>query len=252
MALHSFWRGREAKDRDGVVLFAFAFVLLARMALSARLYSYGFYLAAPAMMVVTLLLTERIPRWIEARGGVGAIFRTASLGALLLLAAAHLEVSWNWYHLPRVPVGEGRDRFYADSRGEVVNSALAWLRGNAAAGESLLVLPEGSMLNYLAGLPGSTPFSNLLPVEMMAYGEGRILSSLKSSPPDLIALVERPTGEFGVPYFGADYGRLVMGWIDGQYASVALFGAPPGAGRGFGILFLRKVAGLPPGGPPAF
>ena len=96
------------------------------------------------------------------------------------------------------------------------------------------------MPNYLARSPTTVPYLNYVPTEVFAYGEDRILADLEAAPPDYVAVVDKSTAEFGYPFFGQDYARDLMRWIDQAYETVARAGAEPLTGQGFGIQLMKR------------
>ena len=80
-----------------------------------------------------------------------------------------------------------------------------------------------------------------MPPELAFYGEERMLAALRAAPPDYVALVHKDTREYGVRFFGHDYGRRLYAWIRRNYREVATFGARPLHDQRFGIALLRRV-----------
>ena len=66
---------------------------------------------------------------------------------------------------------EASDAFIGDARVAYVNRALEYLRERMAPDETLAVLPEGVMLNYLLRRRAPTPYINYMPPELRLYGE---------------------------------------------------------------------------------
>jgi hypothetical protein len=144
-------------------------------------------------------------------------------------------------------VGSGGDRFRADVRGAYVNAAMRGIEGLARPGDTLVVLPEGVIVNYLLRTRSSIPYLTMLPSDVATFGEDELLGALQRAPPALILLVHRETSEFGPRFFGADYGLRIARWIDGRYVRVGRVGDPPlRPGSTFGITALRLRAVPPP------
>ena len=223
-----------------LALTVFAGVLLGKMALNARIFHYGFVLAMPATMVTIVMLLDWIPAWIERRGGFNWAFRAIALAALILMAQWYLSAAAVRLRFKNVPVGEGPNAFLADPRGTPVNEVLARLREPTSSGGTLLVLPQGVMLNFLSRRANPTPFVDFVPTEFFYYGEERVLAAITERPPEFVALAHCDTSEFGFRYFGQDYGQRLAGWIQSHYHEVALAGERPFADGRFGILLLRR------------
>jgi len=139
-----------------------------------------------------------------------------------------------------VPVGQGSNAFLADQRGIPVNEVLGKLNEATSSSGTLLVLPQGVMLNFLSGQPNPTPFVDFVPTEFFYYREVRLLSALTSYPPDYVAMVHCDTSEFGYTYFGQDYGQRLADWVHRHYHEIALAGERPFADGRFGIALLRR------------
>jgi hypothetical protein len=209
------------------ILIAFSLGLMGKMLLNGRIHHYGFTLAMPAMLVMVLALLDWIPAAIKKRGGQSAIFYSAALAVLVVIVIWHVSLSKKNYSLKKFAVGRDSDAFIADIRGVPVNWAIDWLNRNAQPQDTLAVLPEGVMINYLARKPNSTPVINLMPPEILMFGEDHILQALQAAPPDYIMLVHKDTSEYGLRFFGQDYGQAIFRWILRNYYSVDLYGHPP-------------------------
>ncbi len=109
-----------------------------------------------------------------------------------------------------------------------------------APGKTLAVLPEGAMINYLARRENPTPYINFMPLEVLVFGEGNILSAFERRPPDFVLLVHKDTSEYGPRFFGADYALRIGEWIHGGYEPVCAVGQPPLESDRFGMALLKR------------
>lgn len=218
----------------------FALALLGKIALATGVQLYGFALALPATMVLVAAVVDWIPQRLERRGSNGAAFRALGLGALTVAAAMHVSITARRMESKTVHIGQGADAFRCDVRGRFLKRGLRAL-GAPAPSATLVVLPEGAMLNYLARRRNPTPYPNFMPPELLFFGEERILDALRTTPPDAVVLVHKDTSEYGPRFFGQDYGAPIMAWVRRAYTSAALIGAPPLASEQFGVeVLVRK------------
>jgi Dolichyl-phosphate-mannose-protein mannosyltransferase len=222
----------------------FGLVLLAKMALNARLTQYGFYLALPATTVAIVLVGWVIPSAIHQRAGEASArsFRAVTVWALAGAIASYLGVSHGMYRAKDLAIGGNGDRFYVSSapgrwRGTALADTLREVERVAAPSSTLAVLPEGVMINYLTRRDSPLRVINLMPPELETFGEDSVLRSLAAAPPDLIVLVHKDMREYGYPMFGEDprYGRRVLDWINARYRRIAVAGRNPMQASGFGI-----------------
>jgi hypothetical protein len=219
----------------------FALSLLAKMIFNVRLYHYGFALAMPAMLLLLAAFTSWGPRFLAARGADGGVVCAIGFALACIMAFTYLSAMSPLLKSERYRVGTGSDTFLADDRGAAVQLALHWIDRTMPAGATLAVLPEGAMINYLARRSNSTPYVNLMPPEVIIFGEGRVLREFKSRPPDFVLLCHKDTTEYGLPLFGHDYGQSLAAWVHENYDELVLIGDRPLEDpQRFGMLLLRR------------
>lgn len=237
--------GHDARAADHLAFVVLAGLCLAKLALAPAIRHYGFALGVPAMVVVVTLVVDGLPSRLEARGRSGAFPRAAALGTLTVFVGAHLAESHVWYHGQprgfggeRVAVGREGDRIVAGWRGEQMRDALGDLETRLGPDETLLVVPEGVLLNYLLRRRSPTPVVSFMPPELIIWDEQTIVADLEADPPAAVAIVHKDTSEYGRGIFGAGYGDAIMGWIRESYRPVANFGAVPLTSSRFGVQVL--------------
>lgn len=232
-------RRREAGFQLALCVFALA--LLAKMLLNARVFHYGFALALPATLLVVVALVGWIPAWLDGRGRAGDVLRAGALAALALGVVGHLRITQGFLDRKTETVGTGADAFRADLRGRFVSQALEGFARHAPPGATLAVLPEGVTINWLARAVNPTPYVNFMPPELLLFGERRIVEAFEAAPPDFVMLVHKDTSEYGVQFFGPDYGAALARWVQEHYVAVEQYGQPPlRPGTVFGIQLLRR------------
>lgn len=226
----------------------FALALLAKIVLNTHVFSYGFYLAMPATLLLVVCLTFWLPRALAARFGSGEAFRMIAIGALVAFGVYQFNWSQRVYAPKDYSIGADGDRIVAYAPDVfpptgVTAEALRWIDANMPKSATFVALPEGITLNYLTRRPTTVPVINFMMTEMIVFGEDAMVASFQAHPPDYVLLVDKDTSEFGVGAFGVDpnYGRRIMTWVDQHYDEAALFGAEPFRGRGFGIKILKRT-----------
>ena len=168
------------------------------------------------------------------------MFRGAALGLLTLFVYAHLQATAFQLSRQRHALGGGADRLLGDERAAMLAGAADVLQGAAAPSDTVTVLPEGLLLNYLLRRRSASPYVDYMPSEVAHYGEPVLLAALQRSPPDWIVLVDKDTSNYGVRYFGQDYGVGLMRWTVDAYEPWSLIGPLPFSGQGFGVAVLRR------------
>jgi hypothetical protein len=81
-----------------------------------------------------------------------------------------------------------------------------------------------------------------MPVELLMFGEEKMLTALKDNPPDWVILVHRDCSMPGLRFFGRDFGGLLSDWIVNHYDVQERIGEMPFTGRDFGVLLAKRKA----------
>lgn len=239
------WRGKLA-NAFPLLWCVFALGMLAKMGFHSHLWHYGVFLAMPAFVAAVFLVLWWLPRAWTRLANCGGEFR-APLLAFLIFGLVRLFIQSELYYMDKtLPIGAPPDRFLAtrgkdDPRIEPFAHALEWIPANIRPDQTLAVLPEGAMLNYLMRRANPTPYLVFM-AEMDAFGEDAMLAAYRKSPPDFIVLVQRDTDEYGDGWWGErkGFGRDMMAWVRASYEPVHLIGAPPFTSGEFGIQFLQR------------
>jgi hypothetical protein len=225
-----------------------AVALLSRMLLNGRIQQFGFYQAALAALLVPAVLVAELPE----RLGAGRRGRIAAIAGVLALIGPgvlfYAGQSRQLLKLKTQAIGEGRDQFFtfpaeADPTGELIERASSWLRAAAAQQpQTLLVLPEGEMINYLARLPSPVAPFFFFSAATSGGREAGIVRELGKTPPDWIVLVSRDLREFGVQRYGEspEQGGQILDWAGDRYEVAAAFGGDPLDFRQRGLMILRR------------
>jgi hypothetical protein len=133
------------------------------------------------------------------------------------LLAAHR----NYASATRVTTPRGMYYDVSDSRARAVSGLLEHLQRTHA--RSLVVMPEGLGLNYLASIRTPLRYQTFTPVEI-AGAEEPIVAELASKRPQYVAIVPRDVREFGYTGFGVDYGVAITAFLRANYEVEGRFG----------------------------
>jgi len=231
-AIVSFWllvriiRMRNAQAIGAVMLSIFALAASFKIVLNVKLSHYGFALAMPGAMLLIAAGVSWLPKLIDRRGGCGLVPRLTAIAVLLVVVSVHLWITSFWFGLQSTTLAEGTaDEFRADFRGGPMARFVADMRRFTTPNQTLVMMPEGLMANYLARRVNPTTHLNFTPPALIMYDEQRMLTDFKTHPPDYIGIVNNDSQDYGPRFFGRDYGRELMRWIDAHYSRVATYGA---------------------------
>jgi hypothetical protein len=124
---------------------------------------------------------------------------------------------------------------------------LALIQSQTSPSNTLAVLPEGVIFNYLSRRPNPTPYTLFTLSEIQAFGETNMVEAFSGNQPDYVLLVHRDTSDWNVNYFGTErgYGYDLMTWVRANYSPAWLLGHEPLQTNLFGIKMLRRKELLP-------
>ena len=102
--------------------------------------------------------------------------------------------------------------------GEFVKVVSEKLAGSPP-GTTLLVLPEGVMVNYLARLPSPVRPFYFFSATTSGGQEDEIVRALEARPPDFVAFISRDLREYGVTRYGERRGdgQQILEWVGAHY-----------------------------------
>ncbi len=127
-------------------------------------------------------------------------------------------ISFRYHAQPEMAVATNRGTFYTPP--ELATSfqqALQFIQTHTRPGDSILSLPEGSDLNFLAARPTPERYEIFTPGFLDQAAEKDAIQRLASSNTQFIFVMDRPTGEFGAKALGVDYYQTLMSWIYSHY-----------------------------------
>lgn len=241
--------GARARDALRLLTAVLAAAMMARMLLNGRIYQFGFYQAALAGALVPAVLIGELPEWF----GLSRRGRTAAAaGALLLLlpgAALLAAKSQRLLRMQTYAVGSGADRFYTlpperEATGELVRLVSESL-ADMPRGQSLIVLPEGEMINYLTRMKSPVAPFYFYSAAISGGREEAVVDALRRSPPEWVVIISRDLREYGVMRYGEALGKgmLIMGWVDANYRLASYVGGDPLDSRQKGAVILQRRRG---------
>ena len=216
-----------------LLLTVLAAALMARMVLHGKIFELGFYQAALASLLVPAVLIGELPRRLGAGPWGRALLVTASV-VLLGCGTVQLAVrSQEILRLKVFSVGKAPDNFYAvDPQLDPVSEVIKFICGKLQdfpPGGTLLVLPEGVMINYLTRRP-----SPVAPFVFFSYAtsggiEDEIVLKLQQHPPDAVVVVSRDLRPFRITRYGEQpgQGRELLRWVASHYKVAWHIGGDP-------------------------
>ncbi|MEE2941648.1 MAG: glycosyltransferase family 39 protein [Planctomycetota bacterium] len=224
-------RRKEGLDARSLLLLGFALFavgLLPKILLAPMARQYGFVLTVPGAMLLVCLLVRWIPDVAARRGVRPGTIAAAGVGIVLVFGAMNAFATLQRFRRQDGALGAGPDMVVGESwmtntLASVTREVAPLLRDD----ETLLVLPEGIMLNYQLRRRTPTRVVNFMPPELSMFEQHEIVAALEKAPPAVVVLVKRPTDIYGFPFFGEGYGEELLRWVRENYVRHELVGFEP-------------------------
>lgn len=246
-AVHAYLAIKRKEERADacriLALSLFSLLCLLRIFLMAGTEHYGFCLALPGVILFAVFLLRVLPRWIPILARNPRFYGAAVLVALLALSARSFFIdSWRMYEAKHIQIEGPNGRMRINSTPLFIDfkDTLDHLKEKGKKGDTLLVLPEGALLNFLSGQPNPTYYNLFIPPELNAPGvEEDVIDRIEEAKVERIVVLNRPVLEYGFRGLGSergkDYGVDLMTYIHEHYEKEQSYETP-------------SVGYLPPGG----
>lgn len=237
-------RDNFKEDLSLLLLFLISLFTIAKIFFKALPFDYGFYLLVPALICYFFFFLKFL------RDLLLTVFVKVRPAALNLLLAAfflsgiipYWNLSLKMYGLRSRKIETMRGALFqrSNEKNLAVYSLLNYLKLNTLENSTLVVLPEGASINFLANRDNPLKDYNFLPPFVRFVGDDLIISEFSRAQIDYIAIVGRDTSEYGFSFFGVDYAVKLAAWIRQNYREVGYFVAEPFTPGKFGIALFKK------------
>ena len=217
-----------------------SFVLLIRILLNARPLGYGVFLMVPGTLLLLYSVFAFLPAMLRRRGSRGRFHVWGFAVFFAVAGTMNFAFSLHQYRAKNVAVATARGTMRLPrDQASALTQLLEFFRDKRDY--SLLVLPEGNMINFLLdSIPKTYSYAYVPGLLKTPAQEDRIIREIREIPIDYVLVVTRWTTEFGFPVVGVDYAWRLKQVIDANYQSVAQFGPPPFSRKGFGMLLMER------------
>jgi len=178
-------------------------------------FSYGIYCLLPILVAWIFFVSTNF-KILER-------FKYKQYTALALLALAFMylyNVEFS-YSPSRTKLETAKGTIYPDTHNtKLFKKMIVWVDKNTSPNDSVLVIPEGIMLNYVTGRPTKLKYYHLIPNHIAALGEKNIVKGLKKDKPDYIIVNNIEYAMYGKSLICKDFGQRICKFINDNYELV--------------------------------
>jgi len=221
----------------------FACVCLSRIMLNVGMFHYGFFMAMPGLVILPICLSFATFFVFPSTRTSTVHVRTLAFAVVLALSVG----SFRAYSLPAWQMKEARIegpggllKAIPTALNQYLGAGMEYMDGVMDKDGSLVVIPEGAMLNVLFRRENPTRYCSYTP-HVVAGIEPQVAEDFRKARPDYVLLVDRKVDEFGKAGPGKDYLLELMGHLHTAYDTLAAAGPVPyTSDQGGWVLFQRK------------
>ena len=179
-------------------------------------FSYSIYSLLPLLAVFAVYFDENIKIKINYR-----LYTSVVLIFFSLVNVYYIHSKYQYKYL-EADTSNGKfitEKYYT----QVFENITSWVNNNTKPNESVLVLPEGLMVNFVTGRPTKPMYYHLIPNHISALGEGNIVKGLDSDKPDYIIINNMYYGMYGKTYMCTDFGLEICKFVEQNYDYVTKY-----------------------------
>lgn len=178
---------------------------------------YGSFMFPLAMISILIIFVKFIPIINTKFKDKDAWEKNVALTFIVIgLIAVFLNVFYQLSYKSKIITSKGI--FYAtDPKNLVVNQALDYIDNNVPKDSTVLVFPEGAMINFLSGRKSNDKYYQLIPNHIESIGEENIVKDLNKYPPEFVFIDNFPTPQYGKNFFCEDYGKKICSFVIKNY-----------------------------------
>lgn len=231
------------RDKMMLVMLISSLALTFRMAFNNTVEFYGFYLLAPASVCLLIMIFHYIPLLIRYKYMKRThYFKTAfSIFFIIMSWAAYSNTSNLAAKKNELLNTEKGDFYVYPHQHYAAQTFLDEFKSKIKKDDSIIVLPEGYMLNYFLNITPTTFNNSHIPDLVMGEREKDLLKEMEEKQFDYVIILSRYTPEWDLPVMGKDYLVNTVRYIYEKYEPTYLFGDIPFSGwQKFGILVFEK------------
>lgn len=105
-----------------------------------------------------------------------------------------------------------------EKEGRLIDYTCKYIFNNTKSEDKIVILPEGSIINYITDRKGDCLFYNLNPLFYKnVFGADKIIEHFNKNMPDYFIILPIDNIEYGSRYFGEDYAKEFLDFINNNF-----------------------------------
>ena len=224
--LWNYFKIKDYKNKSRCIrllLLIFALICSLKNFHSLLLSFYGAYSFAPLFICLILFISDLLED--NFLYNTQKQYKSALCAFIIILTLLFANILFIWVREENSKVKTPLGTIKAEKMtAEPFNETLRYLKNHSNLDDSLLVIPEGIILNFLSNRTWDFYQTSFTPLDFETFGEDVIIKNITEIKPKYIALSNRNTSEYAKSYVCKDYGVKACKYIVENYTLEAAFG----------------------------
>lgn len=138
--------------------------------------------------------------------------------AIFIIYLAVIIGYQNFEHRKNHPIETPRGKIFTDEYLYFATQSLVdYINKNTKKTDSVVILPEGAMINFLTDRPGDNFYTSLIPLYVEVFGEDKIIEHFKKNRPEYIVFDNWDTKDYYLRYICKDYAVSICNFVAENY-----------------------------------
>ena len=205
------YRSIKSNDKNRTVI-----IMLSLFCICSSIRLGFIYVNDYLIFMSVLALIINVAYFLELK--IKDIYKVSVAVFLILLCVHNFFANALARNYEQIEIKSTKGSFYLiKEKAIILNEALSWINENTKLTDTVLVLPEGPMLNFITGRPTNNMYYHLIPNHISALVEEKIVVDLNNNKPEYIVLQRLSYVLYGKEWFGKDFGLQIFDFIKKNY-----------------------------------
>lgn len=204
-------------------LIMFLFLLTSSLAVSVKGFAhvliecYGTFSLTVLFLVFVVFCANYLSQFLKLSELKTEVLRKTIVNLCFILSTLYFSIVFvNLLHRTDVVLKNDRGVVYLNKVFKEQKNLISFIRENTSKDATLVVLPEGGIINFLSDRKSYGKYYFLIPGNVQAFGEENILRDFENNPPDYFLLNNTAYEPYNVGDF-RDYGSKITNFIFENY-----------------------------------